>query len=153
MKLGGWTRIWVVTCVLYAVVIAFVISVAMPSTRSVYREWFADASTAIAQGIKSTEKRDVEPYQVENALLNKSRAENVAFLEKVENSPTENQKVFSSQVTAVNSKYRKILSGSPQRRLVFGLEAFGWWLGGALALYALGWSIGWVVRGFRSNAA
>ena len=34
-----------------------------------------------------------------------------------------------------------------RRRFLLMLSAS--WLGGCLGLYALGWSIGWVVRGFR----
>ena len=153
MRIGGWTRIGVVLSVLYGAFVAFIAFDGRP--RLAYKEsaWLSDAADAIAEALSKTENQKVQSSEVSEALLKGSSAENVAWLEKVAVSPSENQKKFSAQVAKVNEKHKTIIATLPSEQRTYWLLALAWWLAGVLLLFAAGWSIGWVYRGFRSPAA
>jgi hypothetical protein len=152
MKLGGWTRIWVVLVVLYAALVTFVAYSIRPTLDQTYQQWFGSASGAIAAAISKQEDTLVTQFDVQERLLGKSRQESVAWLRQVAKSPTQAQRAFSVQVGRINAEYGNKVAAFPEQERLFWLKALGWWLVGAALLYLLGWSVGWVARGFRTSA-
>src|SRR5690606_6849109 len=67
-------------------------------------------------------------------------------------SPKPVQRVFSKEIGELNTKYRARLASLPRDQLIYWLQMFGWWATGSVLLYLIGWTIGWVARGFRSTS-
>ncbi len=153
MSLGGWSRLGIAISVLYGVVVAFVAYEARPRLEYLQGAWFTDASDVIAQAISKKEGQEVQPYKVREALLKDGITETVAWLEKVAASPSENQMLFSSEVARVNEKHRALIADLPERQREHWLLSFVWWAGGTGLLFGAGWTIRWIYRGFRKNAA
>lgn len=152
MKIGGWTRIWIVLSVLLGLFIALVAHGNQPTLASIHRQWFSEAAVEISSAITKAEGQHVEPYRVRDKFFSGDSADSIAWLERIERSPKPVQRVFSTQVAHLNAKYRQRALNLPADRLLYWLQVFGWWLFGAILLYAVGWTVGWVVRGFRRAA-
>jgi len=138
--------------VLYGALVIFVAFDGRPRLEYKESTWFSEAADAIAEVLAKTEAQEVRSAQVKKVLLKGTNAENVAWLEKVATSPSENQKKFSAQVAKVNERHRVFISALPSEQRVHWLLALAWWAGGVLLLFGTGWSIGWVYRGFRPPA-
>ena len=152
MRLGGWSRLGLVVSALYGVIVAFVASDGRPRLEWLQSAWFGEAAEAIAAAITKGEGKEVRPYQVREALLKDGNNENAVWLEKVATSPSEKQKPFSLAVKQVNEKHSALIAKLPERQREYWLLAFAWWAGGTLLLFGTGWTVRWVVRGFRGNA-
>jgi hypothetical protein len=153
MRLGGWSRIGIVLSVLYGLLVAFFAYDTRPRLEYMEGAWLSDASDVIAQAISKAENKEVQSYQVRQALLKESNAENIAWLEQVAVSPSANQRKFSSAVAQVNAKHKALIAELPSQQRQHWLFAFAWWAGGTALVFALGWTAGWIYRGFRQHAA
>ncbi|RJG08802.1 hypothetical protein D3879_23340 [Pseudomonas cavernicola] len=153
MRIGGWSRLWVVITVLYGVVVAFVAYDERPTLEQLQYNWVRDASDIMAEAISRTEKVELSGLKLrEMVFAEKTDAEAITTLEEIATSPTENQRLFSSKVAKVNEKHRQIVSQLGAVRGMHVLLSLAWWLGPSLMLLALGWSAGWVFRGFRGKS-
>lgn len=153
MRIGGWSRLGIVLSALYGVVVAFIAYDSRPRLEYLQSTWFSDASEVIAQAISKTDGREVQPYEVREALFEDGNTETVAWLEKVATSPSENQRLFSAEVARVNEKHRVLIAALPDRQRDHWLLSFAWWAGGTMLLFGAGWTVRWIYRGFRRNAA
>ena len=151
MRLGGWSRLGVVLSILYGTVVAFVAYADRPRVEWLQSAWFSEAAEAIASAISRAEGKDLKPHQVREALLKDDNNDNIAWLEEVATTPSEKQKLFSSAVKRVNEKHKALIAKLPERQREYWLFAFAWWAGGTLLLFGTGWTVRWIVRGFRGN--
>lgn len=153
MRISGWFRIGIVLAVLYSALVATIAFESRPRLEYKQSAWFSEAAEVIAESLTKIENKEVRSHQVREALLKGTEIENVAWLEGAATSPSENQRKFSAQVAKVNEKHKAIISAHPSEQSTHWLMALAWWLGGVLLLFASGWSIGWIYRGFRPPAA
>ena len=153
MRLGGWTRIGIVISFLYAALLFLISYDLQPSRADLERQWISDASDSLATEISRIEGRDVSAYDVRRAFLDKGNADSIAWLERVEKAPSENQKPLTAKVAKLNIDYRQRIADLPNAKLIFWIKVFGWWLCGSSLLFLAGWTIRWVARGFRESAA
>jgi len=151
MRLGGWTRLGIVISVLYGALVGVIAYEGRPRLENMQSAWFSDAAEAIAKAISKRDGKEVSPYRVREAVLEKHASENVAWLEKVEASPSEQQRLFSSEVSQVNVRHRALIAKLPDRQREHWLLALVWWVGGTLFLFVTGWTVRWVFRGFRRD--
>lgn len=151
MHIGGWIRLGIVVSVLYGVLVAFIAYENRPKLEYLQNAWFDEAAEVIAEAISKAEGKEIQPYQIREARLQKIDIESIAWLEKVAVSPSDNQKLFSVSVARVNQKHKAIISAFPVREREYWLFAFSWWVGGILLLFGTGWGIRWVYHGFRRN--
>ncbi len=152
MRIGGWGRLWAVITALYGVVVAIVAYDGRPTFEQLQYNWVRDATDTIADAISRAENAAVSGLLVrEEWFASKTVTEAIATLEEIATSPTENQKLFSSEVAKVNEKHRQITSKFGAAQGMHVLLALAWWLGPSLVLLALGWLAGWIRRGFREN--
>lgn len=153
MRVGGWVRLWIVVTVLYGVTVIFVAYDGRPRLEYLQDAWIRDASDAIAQAIsRESENPDMSVYEIREALFaGKSNAELIAYFEQVAKSPTKNQRLYSSEIVRINEKHRQLISQLVTLRAKHILLSIAWWFGPALVLFALGWSIGWIIKGFRGK--
>ncbi|TOM15562.1 hypothetical protein, partial [Vibrio parahaemolyticus] len=82
---------------------------------------------------------------------NKTDADIIAWLNKVEINPSLPQRVFSSAVKEINEKFQLQVDELPYRQTEHFTTIAMWWFAVSILIYVLGWSIGWVIRGFRSK--
>jgi len=153
MRLGGWSRIGIVLSALYAISVAFIAYDSRPRLEYLESAWFSEAADAIAEAISKAEATEVRSSQVREKLLKDGSVENIAWLEKVAATPTENQKKFSAAVAVVNDRNKSLIADLPAQQRAHWLLAFVWWLGGTLFMFGAAWTVRWVYRGFRQNAA
>ncbi len=147
MRLGGWTRLGIVISALSGGLVAFVAYIDQPRLEILQRQWFSEAADLIADAIAKEE--NIRPNEIRDDLLKKSADENVAWLERVSDSPSEAQKVFSEQVKGINEKHKRLISQLPGVQLRHWLKAFAFWAVGTSLLFASGLTIRWTYRGFR----
>lgn len=150
MRLGGWTRLGIVISALYGGLVAFVAYVDQPRLDILHRQWFSEAADSIADAIAKTE--NIRPSEIRSDLLRKSVDENVAWLERVADSPTDAQKLFSDQVKRINEKHKRLIYELPGAQFRHWLKAFVFWAVGTTLLFACGLTVRWIYRGFRGNA-
>ena len=153
MHIDGWSRLGIVTSILYGCLVLVIAMDSRPRLEYKKSAWFSDASQAIAEVLSKSENKEVHGYQVREALLKGTDEENMSWLEKVATSPSENQRKFAAQVAQVNRKYKLEISDLPSETTNYWLLALGWWVGGTTLIFLAGWTIGWVYRGFRKTAA
>lgn len=152
MQIGGWLRLWVVVVVLYGLVVGVVGYKTRPTLDDLNYRWIGGASDVIAQVISRAENRDIQSYKVKETFFSKlTDAEAIEQLKTIATSPSENQRLFSSEVGKVNQKYVELIGHFGTERLVHILLSLAWWLGPSLAVLAFGFATGWVIRGFRGK--
>ena len=168
--LGGWHRLWVLVSGLSLIVVVVVawrefprrsdiphgpaIYAAMPGEHTtllqaelVERRGVVDTQRDIAQRIIDEYREADEAEESDEPVLSELiwgvALPNAHTLYFAENKPEDLMwQVANDYLAVVDARL------SPLRRR-FLLMLSVCWLGGCLGLYALGWSIGWVVRGFR----
>lgn len=153
MKLGGWMRTWIVLSVLLGVFVALIAYDGRPTRDRIVREWYGAASEVIAEKITAAEDQYVPPDKVRDAYFNASERENLERLKKFETAPSEKAKLFSADVGRINQLHEKKLESLPRSAAIYWAQVFGWWLAICALLFLAGWTIGWVIRGFRGRAA
>lgn len=153
MRLGGWMRIWIVLSILLGIFVILIVYDSRPTREQILRDWYQSASDVIAEKITATEDQYVSPYKVRDAYFNASERENIERLKKFEISPSENAKLFSADIGRINRLYEQKLESLPSSIAIFWAQILGWCLAISATLFIAGWTVGWVVRGFRGRAA
>ncbi|MGI0015462.1 MAG: hypothetical protein ACREBU_18755 [Nitrososphaera sp.] len=136
MRLNGWQRLWVSASILYLiVVIAFAIS-EFPKPSNTYHqsEFYDQLSKESIKAITDTlDAKDITRIRMPNGR-------EIPF-------PAGTSEAVMSKVA---NEYNKILEReAAEKRYSFIAYASLWWLIPCLLLYVLGWSVGWVFRGFK----
>jgi hypothetical protein len=153
MRLGGWARIWIVLCVLYGALVILIAYDSRPTLREIQRDWLYDGSARIAEGISGAEGQYVSASDVQERISKGNTEKGIAWLQRVQAHPRPDQKSIPQAIAPINAKYVQRINQLPQDQVRFWGGAFLWWAGGCLLLFGLGWSIGWIARGFRKSAA
>lgn len=148
MQLGGWIRLWVLMTVLWGCAVASFAWESRPRIDSVRSSWRSEGLELVAQRINEKEGSDITPDQVATHKGFDTSAKAIAFFERVEANPSENQQIFEEDVTAVNNQHRALIQEIERGSSGYWLTAIAAWLGPMLGLLALGFAIRWVWRGF-----
>ncbi len=152
MKLNGWLRLWIVIVVLYGIVVSFIAFEERPKLSSLEQRWINEASDVIAEKISEKEGKEIASYRLREALFkDKSEKEIINWLKDVVRSPSENQKTFYSSISEVNNKFKKELELLPEEQRSHYVQSVLWWFIPSIFLYIFGWSIGWIIRGFKKD--
>lgn len=151
MHLGGWSRLGIVLVVFYGILVAFIAYESRPRLEYLESAWVDEAAEVIAKSISKAEGKEVSSFEVREAVALKGGPEPTQWLERVETSPSESQKIFSADLSKVNQKHRAIISTLSAREREHWLLAFAWWAGGILLFSFSVWTIRWVYLGFRKN--
>ena len=136
MKIGGWTRLWIVVSVLYLVIVAGFAYMNRPTAERQQHK------------VEYFDKLSEESMQL---ILSSLDANKVSRVEM----PNGKKIVFpkGTPLTAmdkVTHEYWDIVKSEANEKLrAFVLKAILWWAIPCLVLYTLGWLIGWVTRGFK----
>lgn len=160
-RLNGWQRLWVLASVLYMIAVSVVVVAVFPTQAEVMERWRSE-QIAEAQRRRLSEEEAMECLRSQGLVPNDDGVlpeEKESFDEFFKSKGLSDehgqlQRLTYMQLalvvdTSVNKRNEEILAslGAVQLRLV--AAAVSLWLVPCLALYALGWSIGWVSHGFR----
>ena len=150
MKLGGWSRLWIVASVIYlASVIAFVLATYPQAEAIPHSDAFYDR---LSPAVRKTFLDARGKSKDREALLEEARRRDL--LEQVE-MPNRHLLTFSKDLpeaekqAAARSYWTVVEHAATVERNHFVLRAFAWWIGPIIALYVLGWAFDWVYRGFK----
>jgi hypothetical protein len=149
MRVSGWSRLGVVLSILYGSAVLLFAYLERPRLEPLQNQWILAASKEIAEAISKVENQEVKPDTIRTSLMTKSVSENIAWLEIVATTPTQEQRVFAERIKIVNEQHKATISALPDVQYKFWIKAIVWWLVGSGLLFASGASIGWIYRGFR----
>lgn len=152
MRLGGWTRIWIAMCVLYAALVAVFAFDSPPSKSRIQRDWAYAGASGIANGISAAESKYISPYDVKDKI-GPTDEKAIAWLQHVVQSPRPDQRALAAAVAPINQEYTARLNSLPQAQQRHWGLVLAWWVGGCALMFAIGWTLGWIIRGFRQRAA
>ena len=105
----------------------------------------------MAKAISKKEGYYVSPASMHQDLLDKSTDENIAWLERVERSPSDYETVYAPAVREINEQHRLRIANLPRRVAEHWALALSWWAGATTLLFCVGGTIRWVYRGFRRS--
>ena len=152
MKTGGWTRLWIVLVSIYGILVVIIAYDVRPKLSSIEYRWVNEGSRLVSEIISENENISASTYEIKEAFFkDKTSEETISWFNKVVDSPTEKQKRFSSSLAPINEKYKKELAGFSGEKIKHYFASFLWWLIPSVGLYLFGWSVGWVIRGFKKQ--
>ncbi|MGY4514621.1 hypothetical protein ACVWWW_000189 [Lysobacter sp. HA18] len=93
MRLGGWTRIWIVLSALFAICAGVIAYGTMPSRQSVLSDWYSDATEAISARIPGPDGQPISSYEVHDSFFSGTEKENLEFLRVLAEGRTDNIKL------------------------------------------------------------
>jgi len=145
-QLNGWQRLWVLVGVIYLVVIAIVTISVVPKRSQLISGWAYDAVDLI----KAHEKVDSSNWTLRKGVFGDASDEEIVTKITTGAAKTED-KDWRIKVKELEAKHTKRLDGllGEQLRAV-GIAILVWFVPVVL-LYALGYGVGWVYRGFRNR--
>lgn len=144
MKLGGWQRIWIVISVMWLLVVGLVGYSEIPSEEKIYKAWSYDLLKYLCdndsnlKGQYAWQLRDVYSDLSDKELIERLRSK---YLEKYP--------AYKYGFENIDAKYNdKLINLARSRVIAIGIGFLIWFIPLAV-LYVLGWSVGWIYRGFR----
>jgi hypothetical protein len=155
VRLNGWQRLWILVSVLYLIFVGFFTYVFWPTVETTWhRKEFiermpADVRQHVSAAFSSQYEADREEREV------KAKYPKVEWDGRPQILPNGAVLIVKGddfQRFNAMMVYSEIISAEvkAQRRVTVGYAALAW-LVPCLLLYAFGWVIGWVYRGFRSS--
>lgn len=154
MRLEGWSRLGIVISALYGVFVFFIAYDDRPRLEQLQSEWIGEACEVIAEAISKEEGKEFQAYEIREAFFKGKKTEEViSWFEKIAASPTKPQEIYSKAIRRVNEKHKLLIAALHELQIKHWIIALAWWGGGTLFLFGTGWTIRWVYRGFRQNAA
>jgi hypothetical protein len=153
MKLTGWLRLWIFVSGLYFVIVSVFAVFTLPQASTIpHSETIYDQIQPEQRKKILGAKRSDGTSSERQALLDEARQRGI--ISEVE-MPNGHVLVFASELSRKEQEnaakaYWTVVekTAKEERRKYIGI-AFLWWAVPTLAVYVLGWGIGWVYRGFR----
>lgn len=144
MKLDGWHRLWILICIIYLAVVVSYVIIEYPKAEQIQHtaEYYRELSTESAQMIVSTSSQ--EKSLGEHIEVEMPNGHIIVF--KDEYPEKEFKKVCLEYWDLVEQK-------ATEKRVNFLIYAFLFWIVPCIGIYAFGWGISWVYKGFKSNNA
>lgn len=151
--MGGWQRLWVLISGIYLILVVVFVVMTLPKPESIRH----------SQALYNQLAPDIKSKILGSENSEKYRSKKAAYLEEAKRRglitevemPNGHIMVFLSELPkeemqAVAKDYWRIVENTATKEKTNYIgSAFLWWLVPVLALYGLGWSVGWVYRGFR----
>jgi len=143
MKLGGWYRLWVVVSIAYLALAGIYVFVNWPTPEKIPHdpEFYRQLSPEFRKTIVNTDRVKQEPNEAVIGV-EMPNGHVIPFFRKYDE--TKLEKVASEYWRIVDEKAR-------EGRSTLLAKALFCWLIPCLLVYVLGWSVGWVYRGFKAK--
>jgi hypothetical protein len=142
MRLGGWLRLWIVVSVLYLIAVVVFVAIALPRPESIPHSasFYAQMALELQSKLLGTRSSGTDAPDRFTFVVEMPNSHTLEFDLKV---PPHEQEAVAKAYWNIEEK-----TAHEARWKYIGL-AFLWWVIPVLAVYVLGWSVGWVYRGFR----
>ena len=143
--LNGWQRIWVVIAVL--TIIPTLISAIddMPTNKKINRI-FADKLIG-----KSLELNDFKNFNIWDIRSAYSDMTDKQLIEKIIAQHGEKMEEQGLSYKDIPNENSEALNNINRSRLYIFIQYLGGWIAVVFGIYIFGWTIGWVIRGFRKD--
>jgi hypothetical protein len=173
MKISGWKRLWIFVSGIYLFLVTAIAVVGFPSAGSIPHsqalfnslppELLKQILGNEKSGIITTDFVPVKKVEIQYGAWTKNNK--IAFKQEIQNKdllhqvkmPNGHVLLFRSgiskqEIENIARQYWTIAKklAKKQQAKYIGL-AFAWWIIPVSVIYALGWSVGWVCRGFRKQ--
>ena len=146
MKLSGWQRIWVVLGVLWLVCCTTYVCAEFPTSDAIYWSWsYALLDYSVDN---DPQMKGKSAYLLRDAYSDFTNKELVHRLCKTYLAKHPEHTAGFQNIAAKHENSLQSLSKSRANMILFG---FAIWLIPLAILYALGWSVGWICRGFKTH--
>jgi hypothetical protein len=144
-KLGGWLRLWIMLSALYLIFVCIFIAKSLPKAENInHSQSIYDQLSPNFRG-KLMGSGNSETYRSDKSQLLKEAIRRNHIMVFRSNLPRE-------EMEAVSREYWKIVENlAAKKRTRYIGMAFLWWFVPVVGLYCVGWSIGWVYRGFKKG--
>ena len=153
MKLNGLQRLWVFVSALYLCVVSVYVGFTLPGPADIphSERFYAQLRPEVKEKIgwiEPTQKFHSEKWIRPSDLFPKQQSVGLPNGHTIYFKGT----VPEKEMQEVAKDYWRIVEKEArQRRLHYVLIALLFWGGPVIALYVLGWSVGWVQRGFKKQ--
>jgi len=166
MKLNGWHRLWILLSAVYFVLVTSFVILNFPKAENIphQSEFYKKLSKKSAAMIWTDNREDALALGHEiiiDFIPDKKEEENVKpkggnWLD-IEEMPNKHDIIFNAKSSEEDKRlvsqeyWRVVEQRATEKRLHLLLYASLFWLAPCLVLYALGWSINWVYKGFKQK--
>jgi hypothetical protein len=168
MKLNGWQRLWVVTSIIiFVIAVFYTIVLLLPGKSDIMSRWACETIEAVRK-TKEYEEHSSGPedaafkLRLELALSELRDARRgygdkvlgygyKELIDKIHEKYVEKNPLTKIRFDEIDRPYRNELDSLPIKRAKHALVIFAIYLCLISAIYGLGWSIGWIYRGFRTK--
>ncbi len=142
MKLNGWHRLLILLCIIYLAVVVSYVIIEFPKAKNIQHstEFYSKLSKKSAQMIEPATSEKETPE--ESIKVKMPNGHIIAFKNKY---PEKEAEVVCLEY------WRLVEQKAKEKRVHLLLYAFLFWLVPCFGLYAFGWGISWVYKGFKSD--
>lgn len=172
-KLNGWQRLWIALSIVYGIGVTLVTAINFPTKEDVVRQWAAvvldDWDSFMLEGKDAVRSRhrqsfkDLNDWVVVRGVIDVNNlplevVENSAFeaidetkkMELTDNADSD-AKAFVNRMVSYKNLYTEEVAGLRKKQfntIYLGTSA---WLIPSIIILALGYTIAWIIDGFRSK--
>jgi len=145
-KLSGWHRLWVLVSVIYFIVVAFFIALTLPWPETTLHS--PEIIKRMSPGSKAKlSLKGGDEFAETDESATRVEMPNGTIL------PFKKGLTNDEMSAAAREYWRIVQDVATERRLrLIGIATVSWLIP-CLALYGLGWAIGWVISGFRGKTS
>jgi hypothetical protein len=151
-KLGGWHRLWVVIAFLYLVILMGVAWSTRPEPASIPHQaaFYAHLPPEVQSRILNSQ---IDPTKERIFIQDAKNTSNAILVEMPNNHILVFRKDLAQSDAEASARayWDSVESQASNERLGHFFYAAAWWVMPVALVYALGWAIGWVYRGFKST--
>lgn len=147
--MSGWLRLWILTSGIYACSAGWLAVETWPTQQNVEFDWVLEGTNLIAKAVSSDRGVATSRYEVEEKLREtRDDQQLLEYFRKFASHPTEAQRSISVDMAIINERFDGSLPEPVRRHMVSALLSITIPI---IALFGLGYGVGWVVQGFKRS--
>ena len=160
-QMNGWLRLWLVLSILFGIIFAAVTINSLPNSRDIQKAWAQEVMQILASDMSKTLSKEVSPAELKliDSFRGKSdeeitrewttAAKNINLDDPGQKSLT----TYKANVLNIEQRYQENLDNLFKEQLKYVFIALLLWFATSTAVLVLGFSVGWIYRGFKPNSA
>jgi hypothetical protein len=149
IKLNGWQRIWIVIALFCAYFTFTGVYNGLPKESKIYVSWSKDMIELLITTPKFNNMDDIQVLkQVKKEFGTSSLKGFVDIVQREYGTPDGQMYIDFEQINSLHQKQVDALFGD---QLFFWSAGLAAWLLICFGIYVSGWTVGWVIRGFKKQ--
>ena len=145
MKLGGWHRLYMVVGCIYLLVVAAIVIISYPSPENTFHsdEFYKNLPPIVRDKIITEKRLKAGEYPKDSIITVKFPNGHIFYLSK---------KLSTKEQNEIGKAYWSVIEEQcDKNRWQMIFQAGLLWSLPMMGLYILGWSVGWIYKGFKQN--